>query len=70
MGTGDCFPGVKRQGREFDHSPQASAEVKKMWIYTSIPPYVFMALCLISKAEGQLYLFYLYKILRIYGVAA
>jgi hypothetical protein len=34
--------GVKRQGREADHSPQASVEVKKMWIYTSTPPYVFM----------------------------
>jgi hypothetical protein len=27
-------PGVKRQGREADHSPPTSAEVKKMWIYT------------------------------------
>jgi hypothetical protein len=36
-------PGLKRQGREADHSPPTSAEVKKMWIYTSIPPYVFMA---------------------------
>jgi hypothetical protein len=26
-------PGVKRQGREADHSPQTSAEVKKTWIY-------------------------------------
>jgi hypothetical protein len=36
--------GVKRQGRETDHSPPASAEVK-MWIYTSTPPppHVFMA---------------------------
>jgi hypothetical protein len=25
------------------NSPPASAEVKKMWIYTSIPPYIFMA---------------------------
>jgi hypothetical protein len=23
--------------------PPTSAEVKKMWMYTSIPPYVFMA---------------------------
>jgi hypothetical protein len=30
-------PGVKRQGRDADHSPPVSAEVKKMWIYTSIP---------------------------------
>jgi hypothetical protein len=36
-------PGVKRPGREDDHSPPASAEVKKMWIYTSTPPYAFMA---------------------------
>jgi hypothetical protein len=26
--------GVKRQGREADHSPPATAEVKKIWIYT------------------------------------
>jgi hypothetical protein len=36
-------PGVKRQGREADHSPPASAEVKKMWIYRSTPPYAFKA---------------------------
>jgi hypothetical protein len=43
MGTGGSYPGLKRQGRETDHSSPTSAEVKKMWIYTSIPPYVFMA---------------------------
>jgi hypothetical protein len=43
MGTGGSFPGVKPQGREADHSPPTSAEVKKMWIYTSTPLYVFMA---------------------------
>jgi hypothetical protein len=42
MGTGGSFSGVKRPGREVDHKPPASAEVKKR-IYTSIPPYVFMA---------------------------
>jgi hypothetical protein len=31
MATGGFFPGVKRQGREADHSPPTSAEVKKMW---------------------------------------
>jgi hypothetical protein len=36
-------PGVKRQGREADHSTPSSAEVKKTWIYTSTPPYAFMA---------------------------
>jgi hypothetical protein len=36
-------PGVKRPGREADHSPPSSAEVKNAWRYTSIPQYVFMA---------------------------
>jgi hypothetical protein len=30
-------PGVKRQGREADHSLPTSGKVKKMWIYTSTP---------------------------------
>jgi hypothetical protein len=33
------IPGVKRPGREADHSPVTSAEVKKMWIYASTLPY-------------------------------
>jgi hypothetical protein len=45
MGTGvlSLGRGVKRQGHEAEHSPPTSAEVKKMWIYASIPPYAFMA---------------------------
>jgi hypothetical protein len=43
MGTGGFFTGVKRPERETDHSYLASTEVKKMWIYTSTPPYAFMA---------------------------
>jgi hypothetical protein len=39
---GVLSPGVKRPGREPDHSHPASAEVKKMWIYTSTTPYAFM----------------------------
>jgi hypothetical protein len=42
-----CVPGVlqgvKRQVREADHSPPTSTEVKRMRIYTSTPPYDFMA---------------------------
>jgi hypothetical protein len=34
---------VKRQTREADHSHPLSDEVKKTWVYTSIPPYVFIA---------------------------
>jgi hypothetical protein len=45
---GTLSPGVKRQGREADHLSPTSAEVKKMWIYTSNSPYAFMAQCLIS----------------------
>jgi hypothetical protein len=41
-------PGVKRPGREADHSAPSSAEVKKAWSYTSTPQYVFMAWCLIK----------------------
>jgi hypothetical protein len=43
VGTGGSFPCVKRTGRETDHSPSANAEVKKILIYTSSPPYAFMA---------------------------
>jgi hypothetical protein len=32
------FLGVKRAGREADHSHPSSAEVKNAWSYTSIPP--------------------------------
>jgi hypothetical protein len=35
---GALFPDIKRLGREADYSPPTSAEVKKIWIYTSIPP--------------------------------
>jgi hypothetical protein len=45
---GNLFPGVKRPRREADHLLPTSAEVKKMWTYTSTPPCGFMACCLIS----------------------
>jgi hypothetical protein len=35
--------GVKRPGREAHHSPPVSVEVKNTWIYTSMPPYIFIA---------------------------
>jgi hypothetical protein len=44
---GDPSPGVKQPGCKDDHSPPASAEVKKMCVYTSTPPYAFMAKYLI-----------------------
>jgi hypothetical protein len=45
---GVLFPGVKRTGREADHSPPSNAEMKKGWSYTSTTPYVFMAWCFIN----------------------
>jgi hypothetical protein len=36
-------PGVKRPGREADHSPPTVAKDKKTWTYSSTPPYVFTA---------------------------
>jgi hypothetical protein len=38
MDTGGLSLGVKRPGREADHSPPSSAEVKNAWSYTSTPP--------------------------------
>jgi hypothetical protein len=34
---------MKRQGREADHSPPSSADIKKKWVYTSTPLEAFMA---------------------------
>jgi len=50
---------VKQQGREVDHSPPCTAEVKNAWSCISTLKYVFMAWCSV-KAQGQLYL-YIYK---------
>jgi len=38
IGTAALSSQVKRSGRETDHSPLSSAEVKNGWCYTSIPP--------------------------------
>jgi hypothetical protein len=46
------IPGALSPGSEADHSPRASAEVKKMWIYTSIPPTRLSG----GSAQGQFYL--------------
>jgi hypothetical protein len=36
--TGNPFLGIKRPGREADHSHASSAEVKNAWSLTSTPP--------------------------------
>jgi hypothetical protein len=42
---GQWVPGgkVNRPGREADHSPPPSTDVKKEWSYTSVRPYSFMS---------------------------
>jgi hypothetical protein len=39
---------VKRLGGEADQSRQSSANVKNVWSYNSIPPYIFMARCVVK----------------------
>jgi hypothetical protein len=43
MGTAGSFTGAKATGREADQSPPTSGEAKKIWIYSSTPPYAFMS---------------------------
>jgi hypothetical protein len=40
--AGVLFPGVKRSGRETDHSSPTNADVKITWLFISTSPYVFM----------------------------
>jgi hypothetical protein len=40
--------GVKMPGREADHSPPSSAEVKNVWSYNSTPPFFFMEWCVVK----------------------
>jgi hypothetical protein len=54
--------GVKRPGREADHSLPLSAEVKNVWSYNSIPDIIFMACCLI-RHRGH----YIVKFRRVIG---
>jgi hypothetical protein len=53
MDTGRSSPGLKRPGREDDHSLPSSAEVKNAWSYTFTPLYIFMARSLITSVNGM-----------------
>jgi hypothetical protein len=48
--------GVKRLGREADHSPPSSAEVNA-WRYTSTPQYSFMTWCLFKHRDNFTFTF-------------
>jgi len=43
------FLGVKRPGREADHSPLSGAKVKNSWSYTPIPQYASLVWCSVKK---------------------
>jgi hypothetical protein len=49
--------GVRRQEREADHVPPTNAEDEKTWIYTSVPPYVFMSWCLVKSRDKFTFFF-------------
>jgi hypothetical protein len=53
---GALSPGVRWTGCEADHSFPSSA-VKKEWSYTSTPPYIIMAWCLISNRDNFAFTF-------------
>jgi hypothetical protein len=54
--------GVKRLGREAEHSPHLEPRSKNEWSYISTLQYAFMAWCS-AKAQGLLYLYlYLYPL--------
>jgi hypothetical protein len=55
MGTGGSFPDVKRLGHEANHSPPSSAENRNAQIYTSTPPYVFIAWCLVKHRDNFIF---------------
>jgi hypothetical protein len=50
--TGGFSLVIKGPGREADHSPPSSAEVKNAWSYTSTPQYVFVAWCLVKHRDN------------------
>jgi hypothetical protein len=62
--TSGSFLGVKRPGREADHSPPSSAEVKNAWSYTFSPQYTFMAWCLVKHRDYFTLLYFTYFYVR------
>jgi hypothetical protein len=61
VSTGSSFHGAKWQGHEADHSPPSNAEVKDVWSCISTPLYVFIVWCFVNYAEGQLYIYFVYR---------
>jgi hypothetical protein len=56
VGTDVYFFGVKRLGREVEHSVSCNVEVENARSYYYTPPYVFAVWCLIMYSDKLLYL--------------
>jgi hypothetical protein len=56
---GNILRGIKRSGREADHSSLPSTEVKNVWSYTSTPTHLFMAWYLIKHRDNVTFLLYM-----------
>jgi hypothetical protein len=52
LGPTQWVPGAKRLESEADHSPPSDVEVKNGGAIPPLPPYVFMAWCLITFFNG------------------
>jgi hypothetical protein len=48
--------GINVPGREADHSPPSSAEVKNEWSYTSTPQHSFMTWCLFKHRNNFIFM--------------
>jgi hypothetical protein len=51
MGFGASSPGLKRSGREADHSPQSTTDDYE-WSYTSTPQYIIMVFLSTLQTNG------------------
>jgi hypothetical protein len=58
----DCFVGGKAARTWNKLSPLSIAEVKNAWSYTSTPPYVYMAWCLVKRHEQFRLYCYVYSL--------
>jgi len=50
--TGTLSLGVKQLGHKAYHLPPSSAKAENEWGYTSSPPYIFMAWCLVKHKDN------------------
>jgi hypothetical protein len=55
--SGVTSPGVKQLEHEAEHSHPSTARAKKLWSFTSTPPSIFIAWCLMKQREN--FTFYL-----------